>query len=175
LRKPATIFLLLIFCNGFFYYAYFSFSITKAKLEAAKKITDLGVEKSDLILKVPVSRLQKDESDEVWFNNKLYDVVDRKKIEGVDYVLLLQDEDEQNVLVEGNNYFQHDENMTLGKTSNQLSAKKISFKMDHNYFPNLFEEMDPFYLLSIPRACKNKSFLDPASKDVPSPPPKQIL
>ena len=43
------------------------------------------------ILKVPVGQLQKDESDEVWYQGKLYDVVERDRINDTGYVFLLRD------------------------------------------------------------------------------------
>jgi hypothetical protein len=106
LRKPATILLLTIFCNSLFYYGYFSYSILKAKLNAKVALAKIRPQDCSDILKVPVSRLQKDESDEAWFDGKLYDVAERDRINDTVYVFLLRDEEEQGVLYASQRYFQ---------------------------------------------------------------------
>src|SRR5580704_1759368 len=105
LRKLATILLLTVFCNSFFYYGYFSFSLLKAKLAAKLALAKMNPQASFDILKVPVCQLEKDESDEVWYGGKLYDVVQRDRINDTLYVFLLRDEQEQNVLTCNQKYF----------------------------------------------------------------------
>jgi len=105
-RKAATILLLTVFCNSLFYYGYLSCALLKAKLDAKLALARINPRASFDILRVPVSLLQKDESDEVWYNDKLYDVVERDRINDTLYVFLERDEQEQNALVRQQKYFQ---------------------------------------------------------------------
>ena len=85
--------------------------ITLAKMgpQAGSAVTNAGsavTQAGSDIIKVPVCLLQKDESDEVWYKDNLYDVVERDRINDTNYVFLLQDEQEQNVLAGNEKYFQ---------------------------------------------------------------------
>jgi hypothetical protein len=144
-----------------------------ARLEAARKIADMGEGRSAMLLKVPENKLQKDESDEVWYENKLYDVVKRAVIRDTQFVFLLRDEEEQDILNTGSNYFKNDENVFQNKNANLISVKKISFGVDYNYIAHLSEKIIADHFIHIPPTVKNKFYYASMSTDVPSPPPRQ--
>lgn len=170
LRKLATILLLTVFCNSLFYYGYFSFSLLKARLEARLALAKMSPQASSDILKVPVCRLQKDESDEVWYNNKLYDVADRERINDTVYVFLLRDEQEQNVLTCSQNCFQDDCGVLSG--GHKLKTiKKAPVITDTEHLPN--HQLTPSQQDCPAAPAANKYPLSADCAETPSPPPKQ--
>jgi len=160
LRKLATILLLIIFCNSLFYYGYFSISLLKAKIDAELALAKTTVQGSDDILKVPVSLLQKDEKDEVWYNGNLYDVVERDTA----FVFLMQDEQEQNVLT---NYG------AISVGGHELTAPKMAVTV-------IDTEHTPKFQLTLSQhddkikncTAANTSPLSTAFPETPFPPPK---
>jgi hypothetical protein len=173
LRKLATILLLTVFCNSLFYYGYFSFSLLKAKLDAKLALAKTSPQASFDILKVPVCLLQKDEMDEVWYNNKLYDVVGRDRINDTTYVFLLRDEQEQNVLTCNQKYFQ-DDCGALDGGYEVTAIKKAPTVTDTEHVPNYQPTLSQHDCLIKPSPAANKSPLSAVCAETPSPPPRQV-
>jgi len=170
LRKIVSILLLVVFCNSFFCYTYFSFSIIKSKLEASAVISNAIT--GNTYLKIPASKLQKDESDEVWYDNKLYDVAKREYVNGIEYVYLMRDEEEQDVLARSSDYFSNDEGV-FSDSGNKISQQKKSQSItDKNYLTNFLKKaFSPIFLLSSP-TVKYTFCFNSICTDVPTPPPK---
>ncbi|MBS1915727.1 MAG: hypothetical protein JST87_05580 [Bacteroidetes bacterium] len=172
MRKFCSIILLAVFCNSFFYYSYFSFAIIKAKIEAAIEIRNIDDHQIPFLLKVNVAALQKNEGDEVWYNNQLYDVAERKEINDTGYVFLLRDEDEQNILADNSFYFHNDGNLFSGCGYKAPMIKNGIFTTDNNYITG----QDVNYFLCIyfskPITVKNKPHFISACIDVLTPPPE---
>jgi hypothetical protein len=173
LRKLATILLLTVFCNSLFYYGYFSFSLLRAKLEAKLALAKMSPLASSDILKVPICRLQKDESDEAWYNNKLYDVAERDRINDTVYVFLLRDEREQNVLTCDQNYFQDDIGVLSEGGHNVTTIKKAPTITDTEHISNRQRTLSQYDCLIKPSPAANKYPLSAVCVQTPSPPPKQ--
>ena len=168
-----TILLLAIFSNSFFYYAYFSFSIIKAKIEAACDIaSQYGSAK---LIRVKVKDLQKDESGEAWHENKLYDVAKRELVNGTEYVYLMRDEDEQDILNDNNNYFKNDSGFFWGDGFSPSSQKKSSCITDYNYVIGTPKKLLSYGCLATFPSANNKYFFYSISADVPTPPPKFFI
>ncbi len=173
MRKLASILLLTVFCNSLFYYGYFSFSLLKAKLEARLALAKLSPGDSSDILKVPVCRLQRDESDEVWYNNELFDVAERDRINDTDYVFLLRDEEEQDLLSFNHNYFK-EAGRVLPGGGHEVTAVKS---------PPAFSDIEALrgYVLMLPwndclfkaSATRQVCRLVAISGETPSPPPRR--
>jgi hypothetical protein len=173
LRKLATIALLTVFCNSLFYYCYFSFSLLKAKLDAKIALAKMDLPTSSDVIKVPVCLLQKDEFDEVWYNDKLYDVVERDRINDTLYVFLLQDEQEQNVLTGNQKYFQENCDVLPGGAHGVTVIKKAPTITDTEQIPNYqltFSQHDCLIKSSL---AANRSPLAAVCVETPSPPPKR--
>jgi len=145
-----------------------------ARFEAARAIANVDVNNT-IVIKVPVRMLQKDELDEAWYNNKLYDVVKREKIRGTQFVFLLRDEDEQSVLDSGADYFRDDENTLSQKDHHFISVKKFSFRQEYNCMSNLSGKKSIDQLqLKLP-TVKDNFYHPSVCTDVPSPPPRSAL
>ncbi len=171
MRKIASILLLIIFCNSFFYYSYFSFSVIKAKFEASSVIGNAAA--GNTYLKVQVANLQKDESDEVWYDNKLYDVAKRESINDTAYVYLLRDEDEQDIITQGSDYFKNDNGIFLSN-GRQLSQQRKSLSITDNLYiiRSTGKIIYPTSLL-MPPTVKHIFNFTSLCTAVPAPPPKQ--
>src|SRR5258708_969960 len=108
MKKGISIILLILLCNSLFYCCYFAFSIVSVKLEAGYKISQIKEPQKTQVIKVPVNMLERDESDEVWYQHKLFDVISRGVINDTSYVFLLRDKDEEQLITENYNYFRTD-------------------------------------------------------------------
>jgi hypothetical protein len=187
LRKPVTLLLLIVFCNSLFYYGYFSISLLKAKLDAKIAMAKMGpqagsdviqagsdvIQAGSDIIKVPVCLLQKDESDEVWYNDKLYDVVERDRINDTIYVFLLRDEQEQHVLASNQKYFQ-DSCGVLPEGEHALTViKKVPTIIDTEHLTNYRLTMSQYDCLAGSSPAAGKSPLSPVCAEIPTPPPRQ--
>jgi hypothetical protein len=180
LRKLTTILLLTLFCNSLFYYGYFSFSLLKAKLDAKLALAKMSPQAgsnvfqtgSD-ILKVPVCLLQKDQSDEVWYHGKLYDVVERDRINDTIYVFLLQDEQEQNVLAANQKYFQDNCGALPDGAHEVTGIKKAPTITDTEHIPNYQLPLSRPGCLIGSSPAAGKSRLSAVCAETPSPPPRQ--
>jgi hypothetical protein len=152
----------------------------KAKLAAKIALAKMGPQAgSDVIqagfdiIKVPVCLLQKDESDEVWYKDNLYDVVERDRIKDTNYVFLLRDEQEQNVLAGNQTYFQ-DTCGVLPDGEHELTAiKKVLTITDTEHLTNYRLTLSQLDCLAGCRAATNKSPLSAICAEIPSPPPRQ--
>ena len=170
MRKITSISLLIVFCNSFFYYTYFSFSIIKAKFEASVTISNPGIEK--IYFKIRTAALQKDEADEAWYNNKLYDVAERESINDTEYVYLVRDDQEQDVLIQNSEYFRNDLGIFLGSGYILSPQKKSQSITDNNYITASSKKIFwRSYLLCDP-GIQYKFKLASFPAEVPTPPPR---
>jgi hypothetical protein len=171
-RKAATILLLTVFCNSLFYYGYLSCSLLKAKLDARVSLARIDPRASFDILRVPVSLLQKDESDEVWYNDKLYDVVERDRINDTLYVFLERDEQEQNVLARQQKYFQ-DSCGFLSAGGHEVTATKVALPVsDTECMRHDQRDLSLQSCVFKPSSLVNTSSLSADFSETASPPPK---
>lgn len=168
----------ILFCEGFFYYSYFTFSFIKTKFEAFEKIAELKDNDNinSTLVKIPVINLDKDESDEVWYHKELYDVVKREVSHDTSYVYLLPDNDEEDLITNNYNYF---------KTDTDNYCKGDFFKINHTKVGK--NTIDQYYLFTNRRrialyaayiftsTINNRYATDNADSEVPSPPPKKSL
>lgn len=172
MRKAATILLLTVFCNSLFYYGYFSVSLLKAKLAAKLAIAKIDPRASFDILKVPASLLQKDESDEVWYNEKLYDVVERGRINDTLYVFLERDEQEQDALTRQKKYFL-DNCGSLTAGGHEVTGIKMTRPIsDTEPISNFQRTLARHIYLIKPLSAANTYPLSAVFAETPSPPPK---
>ena len=130
----------MVFGNSIFYYSYFSFSLIQAKVDAAIALADQGQEKG--LIKVATTNLQKDESDEVWYQHKLYDVLKRETFEDQEYVYLLQDKDEQQVLEQNDDYIGKEFSFLLKSNSSLRTRHKQQSIVDLHYIVPNFKNTD---------------------------------
>jgi hypothetical protein len=191
LRKPVTLLLLIVFCNSLFYYGYFSISLLKAKLEAKIALAKMGPQAgsptmspqagsptigpqagSDII-KVPVCQLQKDEKDEVWYNDNLYDVVERDRINDTIYVFLLRDEQEQHVLAGNQKYFQNSCGVLADGEHEFTVIKKVPTIIDTEHLTNYMVTFSQRDCLAGSAPVAGKSPLSAVCAEIPSPPPRR--
>lgn len=171
MRKIISILLLITFFNSFLYYIYFSFSIIKVKFESSIAIRNSATEKD--WLKIPVTALQKDESDEVWYLDKLYDVAKRGFVNGREFVYVVRDEEEQDMLAKNDDYFKNDTGIFLSNGNKLISQqKKWQSITDNNYVVTSLKNIFSTYYLLKPTAVKNIFCITSICPDVLTPPPK---
>jgi hypothetical protein len=172
LRKAATILLLTVFCNSLFYYGYLSCALLKAKFDAKLALARIDPRASFDILRVPVSLLQRDESDEVWYNDKLYDVVERTRINDTLYVFLERDEQEQNVLVSQQKYFQANCGF-LSAGGHALTATKMALPVsDTECMRSNQHGLSRHVCIIKPSSAANTASIAADFSETASPPPK---
>jgi hypothetical protein len=97
MKAVAAVLLLIIASNNLFYYVWYQVSMAQVKADMQQTISLFDMGEQDRLLKVPVSELDKDESDEVWYGGNLYDVV-KREMGKTNYVYLLEDKKEENIL-----------------------------------------------------------------------------
>jgi hypothetical protein len=172
LRKAATILLLTVFCNSLFYYGYISCSLLKAKLDAKIALAKINSRASFDILRVAVWQLQKDESDEVWYDGKLYDVVERDRINDTQYVFLERDEEEQNILTRRQKCFQGNCGI-LAAGGNGVTATKMAVgNPDTEYITNYRQTFARHVSMIKSSPAVYTAPLSALFTETPSPPPK---
>jgi hypothetical protein len=175
LKKPATILLLTVFCNSLCYYGYLSCALLKAKWDARLSLAKIDPRAASGIVRVPVCLLQKDESDEVWYKDKLYDVVERDRINDTLYVFLQRDEEEQNVLTRQQKFVQ-DNYDPLSAGGHELTATKLTpTTSDTEYIPKDQRTFSPFISLTKPSLTSGMDPLAAIFSQPPSPPPKTVF
>jgi hypothetical protein len=172
LRKPATILLLTVFCNSLFYYGYLSCALLKAKLDAKLALARINPRACFDLLRVPVSLLQKDEADEVWYDEKLYDVVERDRINDTLYVFLERDEQEQNVLHRQQKCFQGSFGF-ISAGGHEVTAAKMALPISDTECMRKDQHGLSRYVCVIrPLSMVNTFSLSADFSEILSPPPK---
>jgi len=172
-RKLTAIFLLLVFCNNLFYYGYFSISLIRSKIAAALALAKIDPAASTNLLRVAVGRLQKDESNEVWFNNKLYDVVDRERTNDTTFVYLLRDEDEQTLVSGNQRYWEAEAGDIFGKDNNMTPLKMTPAVSDNELWISRPLEFLKRQGLNRPFPFVHPDRLPANETGRPHPPPRQ--
>ena len=119
------------------------------------------------ILRVPVAQLQKDESDEVWYDGKLYDVAERDRIDDTLYVFLERDEQEQNVLIRQQKCF------PLSAGGHEVTATTMVLPISDTECGRNYQWTLPRNVCLIKRSSSgNTSPVCTVFSETPSPPPK---
>jgi hypothetical protein len=145
----------------------------KAKLAARIALSKLNPQTGSDLLKIPVFLLQKDESNEVWYDNKLYDVAERDRINDTVYVFLLRDEEEQNVISNDQNFFRDNEGVIPDDTHHLTTVRKVPTITDTERLssrPLAFLLHD---LRTMPSAEAKHNAFSVVSVETPAPPPRQ--
>jgi hypothetical protein len=172
-RIAIRVFLFILFLNGLLYCGWLSIELIISHTKAKNALSSLSASQQSELLKIRVSDLDKDESDEVWFNDELFDVVKRESIHDTMYVYVARDKDEQDVLESIFDHFRTD-NHLLPAGSNKVSRiKNIHRAIDLQYIikrhPLLFH---PF--IEMRSVIIKASSLLPAASEVLAPPPREI-
>ncbi len=145
--------------------------MARVKFEAIQNTLESD-ENAPGVLKVAVAKLDKDEQDEVWYQQKLYDVVKRKTINDTSYVYILHDDDEEQLLADNCNYFR-DENGIFCATNFKIphSKKTISLS-NYQYLLIVIQKINHTNFTSSAPTVKNKYFVNLFNIEVATPPPK---
>jgi hypothetical protein len=173
-KTGIAIFLTILLFNSLFYCCYFSVSVIHAKIEAHQTISHIDNNESAGIIKVLVNDLDKDESDEAWYKNKLYDVVKRKNVGGISYIYLLQDKDEEELIEDNYNYF--NDNMEIFYTNSFKipHSQKIVPVPDCQYIIPGAQKIIHFHFILKTPAVKNEYYFTCFNTEVSTPPPKLL-
>ncbi len=166
------VFLFILFLNGLLYCGWLSVELIISHTKAKNALSQLSAKQQSELLKIRVSDLDKDESDEVWFNDELFDVVKRESIHDTVYVYVARDKDEQDILESIFDHFRTD-NRLMPAGSNKISRiKNIHRAIDlqyiikrHSLLFHPFIEMHSVIIKTSP--------LLPAASEVLIPPPRK--
>jgi hypothetical protein len=121
-------FLIIIsFLAGTLYYCWLTFAWLLSRTHAKNAIALSYGEHTPGLKKIPVGELDTDESDEVWFNGNLYDVVKRESICDTNYVFVIQDADEQEALDNISDHFRT-ENLSASSRERQVCLIKNNYR-----------------------------------------------
>jgi hypothetical protein len=143
-----------------------------AKIEAYQILSQPENINESSVIKIPANKLDKDEVDEAWYQNKLYDVIKRESINDTIYVCLLQDNDEEQLITENYNYFKND-NCSFCSGSIQLPhSKKIVSLPDGQYLITARQKMNYYYFTYTIPASRNEYDFNSFNTEVLTPPPK---
>ena len=115
--KHAVAFILLILLSqSILYYTFFSISLIRTRTAAAELVLQAAEnnQSQPYLIKVAVPSLDKDETEEAWYQQQLYDVVSRKVIHDTAYVFLLRDAGEQELISDNFNFFNNTSSSTCG-------------------------------------------------------------
>jgi hypothetical protein len=172
MKLTAGILLLLILFSSFYYYGYFNVLVFHVKEEA--KESGIANEKAQrlTLIKIPLTKKEQYSGDEIWYNNKLYDVVETKIINDTLYKYLYHDQNEENVLSEINNFFKSDDDgflLTSFKTSFLKKAHKIP---DQLYTFNQQSLQFKYILPTKTLFSKNRNYPAYLDAEVLTPPPR---
>lgn len=171
--RIAIRFLLLIsFLTGLLYYSWLTFALLLSRTHAKNAIATLSGEQSSQLRKIPVAALDEDESDEVWFNGNLYDVVKRESIHDTGYVFVIQDSDEQEALDNISGHYQT-ENFFLQGRENKVCLPAIKFQSSDQ--ENFLKSPGGLYTaLFLAASTASREWALPAfAAEVNTPPPKK--
>jgi hypothetical protein len=144
-------------------------------LEASIALSDFNDGKMPTLFKVPEKLLTQDDSDEVWYDNDLYDVVKRETLHDSEFVYLLRDEDEQDILMANTCFFMNDSGGFSGNAYHLCAPKKINPITDESYIPGIIKRMSRFHPFFLPLIGKKQFYHSSVFADVPEPPPKKCM
>jgi hypothetical protein len=128
-------FLFLFFLNGLLYCGWLNIKLFLTHKTSQKALSHLSDQQQSEFQKIPAGDLDKDESDEVWFKGKLFDVVKRERNNDTEYVYVAPDKDEQDVLDIIFDHFRSDDHLLSENVNKISSSKHISRATNLHYIP----------------------------------------
>jgi hypothetical protein len=131
--------------------------------------------RNDNFLKLPVTALEKDESDEVWYQHNLYDVAKRININGSEYVYLYHDTEEQQLLATHIDYFKYDPGLFGTKGIPSGSMKTIPGTTDYTYYFDALQKMQVIAETRKIQYLQSNFRVINVWDDVPVPPPRRLF
>ena len=163
--------LLLILFNALLYYAYLNFEVITAKADAIDAISRMDNNQQAGLTKIPLINLDKDEDNEVWFQNKLYDVVKRETINDTVYVYVIRDAKEQEVLNDIHDYFKTDPCISATGV-NKVSRLKNIYRIIDQTFINVQQDILLHSTNNKIHPVIQKFYHSSIDKEVLTPPPR---
>src|SRR5580658_1799196 len=124
------------------------------------------------IIRIAVDKSAKYESDEIWYQEKLYDVMKRESINDTNYLYLLQDKEEEKLLSANSEYFNNLTALSLGDNSKIPHIAKFIVLPEFKYFFAKEQKISPFLFKIGSLNVKYKFKIKQIPADVPTPPPK---
>ena len=171
MKTVLRVILIIIALNGIFYYGWVNLRLIITHLTSKNALSSLSAKQQSELLRINVADLDKDESDEVWFNDQLFDVVKREKVQDIEYVYVAKDEEEQNVLEDLSDHFRADDFLSPCHVKLISSSKNVRRGMDQS---DLFRKPPVFFSFfnGVLLSLLKPSFLVPRVSEVLKPPPK---
>ena len=166
-----SLLLLLIIFNTLLYYAYLNFEVIRAKVDAVDAISQLDYDQQAGLTKIPLINLDKDEDNEVWFQNKLYDVVKRETSNDTVYVYVIRDEKEQEVLNDILDHFKTDPSIS-STGINKISRLKNIYRIIDQTCIHARQDILLHLTNNKAREIIQKFYHSSIDKEVLTPPPR---
>jgi hypothetical protein len=175
MKIVALVLLFVISVNSFLCYLYLHVSMIQVKSEAGELISQLEDYDQPGLIKIPSYSLEKDESDEVWYQGKLYDVAKREMIRDTEYVYILHDQDEEDLLQDMSSYFTMDGNQVSLHPAMISGYRNIRAFVNQQYVTGN-SKTSSIYKVFHKRLSLAKAYELPAfSSEVITPPPKFLF
>jgi hypothetical protein len=158
--------------NSLFYYCYISYSVLHAKWDAMLAISVIAKRGTRDIVRIAVNNSAKYESDEIWYQGKLYDVLKRESVNDTNFLYLLQDEEEGKLLSDNSEYFNNLTDQIAGNSFKIPHNSKFVAFPDFKYLLTQSQKLDLDLFKINSQTVKYKFQIRPFAADVPTPPPK---
>jgi hypothetical protein len=158
--------------NSLFYYCYFSCSVLHAKIETMLAISAMDKRGEGDIVRIAVDKSAKYESDEIWYQEKLYDVLKRESVNDTNYLYLLQDKEEERLLMDNSEYFNNLTSLSAGNNFRFPHSSRFIAFPDFKYLLTQEQRLNLFVLNTDSQAVKYKFSVITFPADVPTPPPR---
>ncbi|HEX9514012.1 MAG TPA: hypothetical protein VF939_26155 [Puia sp.] len=166
-------FLFIFFLISLLYCGWLNIELLITHANSKNALSHFSDQQQSELIKIPVCQLDKDQSDEVWFHDKLFDVVKRERIHDTVYVYVAPDKDEQDVLDMIFDHFRSEDCLASEDVNRVSPLKHISRAIDWHYI--LRQPQESFH--PIPGICTINIKASPeltGASEVLTPPPRKI-
>lgn len=173
MKIAATILCSVLLLGSSIYYLSFDLSLAKAKLQASRQISREGASKKFKTIVLYSKTGDETGEDEIWYDNKLYDIACSKWMNDSIYYYVLEDNREEEVLSVVNDHFRSEFNALDNQCQKPLIHKILSRQLDQYYF-NVLKGADHSSLRIFPSIRFDQSQIIRAGK-ILSPPPDSFI
>ena len=175
LKKILAIVLLIIFTfNVIGYYLFFEISAIQVKEEMAATISRSSFSQKTEIIVVPINELTDLANDEIWYNNKLYDIVKKEIKNDSIFLSVLNDQKEEHLITNLGAQLEPNDNKILHAGKPTLPLKGYSKNPAQKYLAFVAYSFQDS-MKSSPACCSAQDFNPTYFQLILTPPPKKQI
>ena len=139
MKITSVILSVILIFNSVFYYISLSVRIIEAKSDAKEKLSERGTNKDLMLIKIPSKDAKGEKEKELWFNDKLYDIVFSKTINDTVYYYASADHEEEEALSIIDEHF-NTERDSINPGNPKCIFHKIQVKSIDQYCLNFYNQ-----------------------------------